>query len=818
MTASVEPPRPLSSMRVVDLCDGNGELASRFLADLGADVIRVEPPTGGNSRDRHPLHDGVSLHAATHNANKRAVQLDLTRPVELEAFWRLIDTAALVIEDGRPGAWDAVGIGPAALRQRCPRLVVVSITDFGQSGPYRDWVATEQVHLALGGVLSRSGLPGLPPLLPPGAMATESANFQAVWAALVAYTNALDTGIGDHVDVSIFEATAQVFDPGFGIGGSAAAGKPASEGPRGRPDARHLYPIFPCADGAVRLCILAPRQWLGMFRWLGEPAELADPALTAITARYKAVDRIYPAIRQLFATMTRSEIVEQSRTYGVPAAGLLDAAEVLAADHFTARSAFASVPITADATARIPNGLVELDGMRAGIRFPAPAAGEHTDELLKELAENHVERGSPSATSGVPRRRRPLEGIRVLDLGVIVVGAETGRLLADMGAEVIKVENRAFPDGSRQSARGEAMSVTFAWGHRNKLGLGLNLRDERGIELFRRLAASCDVVLSNFKPGTMDSLGLSYEALAAMNPGIVVAESSAFGPSGPWSRRMGYGPLVRAETGVTALWRYPDLADGYSDASTIYPDHVAARVIATSVLARLIERRTSGRGGWISVAQAEVILSQYASALAAESVEPGAFARACDPLASEAPRGTYPCAGDDEWVTVTVRRDDDWQALAPLLGPPELLDDPRFATSVARVANREVLDGLLSDWTSKRPPRDAMTQLQKAGVPAGMMQRVTDLSSDPHLSARGFLRTMVHPLLRRPVLTENAPALFTAVVKPDLRPAPMPGEHTRQLCTTLLGLADDEIDALIAKGVLEEWLPEPEPDARSEKS
>ncbi|MCW2548481.1 MAG: hypothetical protein JWN96_2941 [Mycobacterium sp.] len=810
MTSPHECPRPLAAMRIVDLCGGQGELASRFLADLGADVIRVESPAVLADRSRHPSRDGANLHAVTHNANKRVVQLDLTNPADLDSFWKLIETAELVIEDGRPGAWDAVCLGPAELRNRCPRLVVVSITDFGQSGPYRDWVATEQVHLALGGVLSRSGLPGLPPLLPPGDMATESANLQAAWAALVAFKNALDTGIGDHVDVSIFEATAQVFDPGFGIGGSAAAGKPGFEGPRGRPDARHLYPIFPCADGAVRLCILAPRQWLGMFRWLGEPAELADPALTAITARYKAADRIYPAIRRLFATRTRAEIVAEGRTYGVPAAGLLDAGEVLTADHFTARNAFIPFPVAGGAIAQVTNGMVELDGVRAGIRMPVPGSGHHTDEILKELSNRQVPGEPPSATSVVePNVRRPLEGIRVLDLGVIVVGAETGRLFADMGAEVIKVENRAFPDGSRQSGRGDAMSITFAWGHRNKLGLGLNLRDERGAELFRRLAASCDVVLSNFKPGTLDSLGLSYETLAAINPGIVVAESSAFGPTGPWSGRMGYGPLVRAETGVTAQWRYPDLPDGYSDASTVYPDHVAARVIATSVLARLIERRTTGRGGRVSVAQAEVILTQYASALAAESLEPGSFAKTIDPIAADAPRGTYPCAGDDEWVTVTVRDDDDWRALAPFLGSSELLTDPRFAGPSARAANRAELDALLSEWTAQRAPREAMTHLQSAGVPAGMMQRVTELSSDPHLCARGFLRTMTHPLLRRPVPTENAPAIFTSIADPDLRPAPMPGQHTRQLCSRLLGLSDEAIDELIVEGVVEEWRPDP---------
>jgi crotonobetainyl-CoA:carnitine CoA-transferase CaiB-like acyl-CoA transferase len=154
----------------------------------------------------------------------------------------------------------------------------------------------------------------------------------------------------------------------------------------------------------------------------------------------------------------------------------------------------------------------------------------------------------------------------VLDLGVIVVGAETGRLFADLGADVIKVENRAFPDGSRQSMDGSVLTGGFAYGHRGKRGLGLDLRSAEGRALFLDLVRHSDVVLSNFKPGTMESLGLGYADLAAVNPGIVVAESSAFGPTGPWSRKMGYGPLVRAAVGLSGLWRYADDPEGFSSA------------------------------------------------------------------------------------------------------------------------------------------------------------------------------------------------------------------------------------------------------------
>ena len=196
-------------------------------------------------------------------------------------------------------------------------------------------------------------------MLPPGSLAYESAATQAAWAALVAYF----AGTGDLVDVSVYEATAQVLDPGYGIGGSATGGVPAADGPRGRPDARHLYPIFRCADGWVRICVLAPRQWQGMFAWLGSPPELADPALANLGKRFAAAGRIYQAIGRLFATRTRSRIVAEGQRHGVPTAALLEPSEVLHADQFTARQVFTPVPSVPGAL--MPNGYLEVDGRRA---------------------------------------------------------------------------------------------------------------------------------------------------------------------------------------------------------------------------------------------------------------------------------------------------------------------------------------------------------------------------------------------------------------------------------------------------------------------
>ena len=236
-----------------------------------------------------------------------------------------------------------------------------------------------------------------------------------------------------------------------------------------------------------------------------------------------------------------------------------------------------------------------------------PASGTALLNSASTPEEVLAEGSRPAAVASAEVDARPLAGVRVLDLGVIVVGAETGRQLADQGAEVIKVENRAFLDGARQMDAPGKVSYSFALGNRNKRSLGVNLRSEAGRELFGRLVACSDVVLTNFKPGTLESLGLGYDKLSAINPRIILVESSALGRTGSWSKRMGYGPLVRATVGLTTLWRHPDAPEGFGDDQTVYPDHAAARVGAAGVVAALVDRERTGLGRRIGLAQMETV-------------------------------------------------------------------------------------------------------------------------------------------------------------------------------------------------------------------
>lgn len=783
---------PLARLRVLDLTDGAAEWCGRLLADLGAEVLRVEPP-GGSPGRQDPIGFGLR------NANKAGAVIDLDEPAGRTALLRAVAGTDIVLESFAEDQVQSKGLSPEMLLETNPALVVVSITDFGRTGPQRNWVATEDVLAAAGGVLSRSGLPGATPLLPPAGVVSQTVGVHAAWAALVAYVKRLRTGLGEHVDVSALEAVVHGFDPGFGAQGSAAAGR--AEGfPRNRPDAANFYPVYPCADGHVRICILATRQWRAMYSWLGEPAEFADPRYDTIAARFEASAQLNPLIAALFAGHTRDELVAEGAERGIPIGGVLNLHEVLESEHFTHTGTLVRTEIAAGVEATVPSGYVLVDGERAGIYRRAPEPGEHDHLLTTSRTPERADIGLPPLPPGAA----PLTGLRLLDLGVIVFGAELARLFADQGADVIKVENNAFPDGLRQTRKGGGMNASFAWGHRNKRGLGLDLRSPEGARLFRELVTESDIVAANFKPGTLESLGFDRAQLSRINPRIIVSDSSAFGGRGPWRTRMGYGPLVRASSGVSTLWRDPgaDPADpaAFCDGSTVYPDHIAAHAGAVAVLAAVIGRADTGSGCAIEVPQVDTAIHALGPTLAAAAADPNRAAAEGNRRHGVAPAGVFPCAGDDEWCVIVVRDDGDWQRLIALTG---MADEPDLRTLAGRTHRRTEIEGNLAAWTAGRGPEEVEETLQGAGIPAAKMVRLPEELTHPQLVARDAFHTLNHPLLSRPVPTSARTAAFSSIPDPDLRPAPMPGEHTREICTALLSLKADDINQLVAAGVLQ---------------
>ncbi|HEX7826269.1 MAG TPA: CoA transferase, partial [Mycobacterium sp.] len=546
---------PLAGVEILDLTAGPITAVGRLLADLGAHVTAVNLAGVTADDTVGPNIDGVPIGTAINRHGVPTVEIDTSTPAGQRSWVTMLAAADILIENTPPGSAAEESLAVKQIHADHPSRVILSISDFGRDTRYGNWQATTPVLHALTSELSRSGIPGQAPLVPPSAdLPYHVAAAQAAFFTLCVFLDRLRTGTGDLIDFSVLEGAMQTLDPPFGTAGSAAAGVPISEQQRDWVAEQQRYPIIKCKDGHVRMCVLAKRQWQGMFEWMGRPEEFADPKFNSLRERFASAT-LFGAIEQFCSDKTRADLELAGQRHGVPTAAVLSLAETLSTEQVAARGFFRETELSPGLTAPVPVGVVEVDGYRAS-------------NLNFDTSQHQRLRDAPMLTA---RDRAglglPLEGLRVLDLGVIVVGSDTGRLFADLGADVVKIENSAFPDGLRISLT--RMTQAYAAGHRNKRSIGIDLRSDEGRALAHQLVAQSDVVLSNFKPGVAAALGMDFAALQQINPGIVVVDSSAYGPTGPWAKRLGYGPLVRAAAGFTKLWTYPDDPDAFCDTVTV---------------------------------------------------------------------------------------------------------------------------------------------------------------------------------------------------------------------------------------------------------
>jgi crotonobetainyl-CoA:carnitine CoA-transferase CaiB-like acyl-CoA transferase len=518
-----------------------------------------------------------------------------------------------------------------------------------------------------------------------------------------------------------------------------------------------------------------------MHRWLGEPEAFSGSAFNKLEVRQQSA-ALTRHLAGFFATRCVADLESEGARHGVPISGVLSLEKCLGTEHVRQTGILEDVVLPDGDTIRMPRCLISIDNDSAG---------------KLAVQERQSTRAAP------PPAAQPLAGLKVLDLGVIVVGGEQSRLLADLGADVVKIESPAFPDGTRQSYLPTGLSVGFAAGHRNKRSLGLDLRHPEGKALFLRLAREADVILSNFKPGTMDALGFGSEEIRRINPGVVIVESSAFGPDGPWSGRMGYGPLVRAASGLTSKWRYEDDPLGYSDTVTIYPDHAAARYGTIAVLALLLRRLKKRRGGTATISQMEVILEHFAAEIA--GLDSG-IADWETPV--DAPWGVFPTRGEDEWCVVTVRDDRDWKALTDVIGRKDWASSSDYADRQGRLHHRTEIEHGMKEWLAHRDADEAMRTLQTAGIPAARMLRIADLPDFGYFHERGLLRVEQHPHLAEQVIAENFHAVSANIGNLPSTPAPLMGEHTVEVLEDWLSLPGVQIEALLDQGIVQRINPQ----------
>jgi crotonobetainyl-CoA:carnitine CoA-transferase CaiB-like acyl-CoA transferase len=774
------PVLPLTGVRVLDQTDEWGELSSRLLGDLGADVIRLEPVGGSRSRRAAPVRKGVSLGWVFRNGGKRVVELDTTPRGRSERDRLLTETDALVTS------------GPIDddLLDRFPNLVVLVITPYGLTGPYATWHATDAVIAATAAQAFKAGASDREPLPPPGRFCDHVASATAAFALLCALRHRSVHGVRSVLDFSVNEAVAQMSDWSLPNGiARQQAGFPA--------EARHgsgpVYPVFRCRDGHVRLIILSPRQWHAMRAWLGEPDYLQDPDLDGFVERLQLSDSVLnPLYRTFFADRDMDAVCVEAQHRGIVCTPVYNAAETLACEHLRARHSFVMAAIAPGVVPALPSGFFEIRGTRVGPSWTAP---------LPQADETHPADTPSSARSKkyAPVEPMPpaLEGLRVLDFGHGAVGVEIGRMFAEQGADVIKVESRAYPDFIRLQT-GRENTPSFTSSNRSKRSFGVNAKTGRGLDLLLELVGQSDLVVENNAVGVMDSLGLGFARCAHLNPDIVMVSSQLMGSTGPWAQWRGYGPSTLGPSGVLSLWDYADTADP-TGGGTIFPDQFVGRLGAVAALAALVGREAGTTPGvHIEVAQIECAIGAIGDLLAAESVDPGSVHPVGSNHESLSPWGMYPASGDDQWVVINCRDERDWSGLVK--ASDGVLDEWSYEAVLGD--GQGAVNRQLATWTSSLEKQEIARRCQREGVPAGPVLSGAELATDPHLQARHFPVEIDQPDLGP--MTLEGPAWHSDTMPPPIyTPAPTIGQHTVEVARGLLGLDDAAIEELFDAGVLE---------------
>ena len=411
---------------------------------------------------------------------------------------------------------------------------------------------------------------------------------------------------------------------------------------------------------------------------------------------------------------------------------------------------------------------------------------------------------------------RPLDGLRVLDFGWVAVGPVIGSLLAEMGAEVIKIESsrrldycrllpptpsvrREQPDRVPVAADLDMVSMFHNY-NRGKLGITVDLRHPGAPALLRRLVARSDVVLENFSPGVLRRIGLHYEALREVRPDLVMISCSAAGQDGPWSELKTFAPSLSSLAGLEVLIGYPGervlgaLAYGYADPSNAHHG-------ALAVLAALWHRQRTGQGQYIDMSQLEATVGLTVEPLMDWFMNGRVWGRQGNDHLSMAPHGHYPCRGDDAWVSIAVEDDGAWTRLVAALGDVPWAREPRFAALAGRRAHLAELDARLAEWTRERTGWEATEILQRAGVAAFPVYGLDEQAADPHFQARGLMARPEHPRIG-PMQVYAHPIKLGATPGGVTATAPMLGEHNDHVFRELLGLSAVEIERLRAEGVI----------------
>lgn len=764
----------MGSIRILDLTDMQCRLCSKLLADLGATVIRHENPGANLRKTTAPiLYRSLKKPGTVLRLQDRKVKV---------SFCRLICETDVFVESFRPGYLKSLGLDYQCLHKMNPLLIHLSISGFGQSGPKNGYHACDSVLAAFGGQMQVTGASSGKPLKLYGPQSYNAAALFGVTAVVLNLRRRRLTGKGCHIDLSVQEAVASTLDSVWTryLHDEIIAG--------GQQDdyQREPFSTLCCKDGFIQIPIL--RNWetlLELTQSEGRSGGLPENKWRERMYRENHCSQLISEVEQWTKVHTKRELFELGQAMGFPWAPVQSPEEVLRSRQLKARRFFISTG-TGKKRSWVP-------GLPFKLTSPAPSPqmrGNRDRRIAGCLMADEKASGHPAKGGDI------LRGIRVLDLSRMISGPYATRILADFGAEVIKIQSRLTATGAEQND-----TPAFRAWNRNKRSIRLNLNESQARELFMELVSMSDVVVENYSPRVMANWGLTYEDLKAAKPDLVMASISAMGQTGPWKNYVGYAPTFHALSGLTnATCRSLDMP---TDIGYAFGDIIAGLYAALAVLASLEYRDRTGLGQYIDLSAYEASCALLGPAFADASMRSRGNTRIhlYDDCGGAAPCGCYPCKGGNRWCVIAVPDEAAWRALCAISGCREW-SSPRFSTLETRRRNRSELDMLISRWTVRYSARTIVCRLQKAGVAAGIVQNAKDLSKDSQLAARRFFTLLHHPQFGESISDRSA--LWPWQEEPEhWKAAPSFGQDNYYAFVELLGYSEQDFHSFIEKGIID---------------
>jgi crotonobetainyl-CoA:carnitine CoA-transferase CaiB-like acyl-CoA transferase len=794
----------LDGIRIIELAENvAGEYCGKLLADFGAEIIKIERPgTGSPTRAMAPIVKGESGVFAYLNTNKKSAVLDLSSPADLEKLRGLIGTALAVIDDHTEDWLEARGLTSVKFQADFPKVIFCGISNFGQGAPADLRILKSFNVWQASGWGYHTPTPqdrDKPPLKGAGRfLADYDGGLDAAIGLAAALVRQGRTGEGDYLELAVQDTLVSRCDT---VTGRMVVGEMYVGDARGAYDTPFPAGAFPCVDGVVNL-YLTPFHWDRMVKLLDNAPWTTDfPEkwlINGITEERNA--KFHKEFAAFCATQKRDELCLKAQALDLAIVQVNDAADLQRSEQYKFRGYFQELDHPVLGKALYPTVPYKMGATPARLNDPAPSLGQH-NSLLSAPKTAAQPRSQTLKHPGVwrPSRGGPLAGVRVLSMTKVWAGPYAAKLMAFLGAEVIKVESNAKIDEMRRyGGTGIDTAPIFSSLNMEVLSVQLDMKSEKGVQELRELIKRSDIVLENLRAGSLERAGLDYEGMKKVKKDIILVSLKMYGSTGPLARQMGFAPSFAALSGLNALVGYE--GEPPRSINQSYGDSTAGAAMAFGALAALLHRERTGEGQYVDFSATEALSSTIGDSLLAYSLT-GEVPRHDGNRHSEfAPHNCYPCK-DNAWISVAVGSDQEWASLCDVLGAGDLMGDSRLSTLQGRQAHLAEMDERLSTLTKEQHAASLAGRLRQAGVPAFKSATSLDVIEDPHLWQRRMFQTVTDAFgKQRPIV--GSPWHFSRARTSITRGAPLMGEHNAYVYCDLLGRSREELEALKKEGVV----------------